>query len=233
MVEALGHGGRSTRAPPVNAQLTDGRRLCHSLLVTRPYEAWLLDLDGTLYRSGPVKLAMAAELALRGPAAVRTLHRFRREHEWMREHQSEPCESPYRLQLQRTAEAIGADPAGVERLVSEWMHLRPGKWLRRFRRNRLIAELHEFRGGGGRAALISDYPARAKLRALECSQLFDAIVANGEPSGPRFLKPHPEGYLRAAEALGVSPKRCLVVGDRQEADGEAARRAGMDFRRIK
>src|SRR6185295_11178284 len=30
------------------------------------YQAWLVDLDGTLYRAAPVKLAMAFELALLG-----------------------------------------------------------------------------------------------------------------------------------------------------------------------
>ena len=41
------------------------------------------------------------------------------------------------------------------------------------------------------------------------------------------LKPHPEGYLSAAERLGVAPSACLVIGDRDDADGAAARAAGM------
>ena len=31
--------------------------------MTRTHDAWLVDLDGTLYRAAPVKLAMAAEVA--------------------------------------------------------------------------------------------------------------------------------------------------------------------------
>jgi beta-phosphoglucomutase-like phosphatase (HAD superfamily) len=38
--------------------------------------------------------------------------------------------------------------------------------------------------------------------------------------------------LRAAAALEVEPSACLVIGDRDDADGEAARAAGMAFRRI-
>jgi beta-phosphoglucomutase-like phosphatase (HAD superfamily) len=38
--------------------------------------------------------------------------------------------------------------------------------------------------------------------------------------------------LQAASELGISPEECLVLGDRQDADGEAARRAGMAFRLI-
>ena len=83
---------------------------------------------------------------------------------------------------------------------------------------------------GGRTAVVSDYPARKKLAALGEPELFEVVVASGEPGGPKRLKPDPEGYLRAAEALGVRPERCLVIGDRDDADGAAARAAGMQFR---
>ena len=62
--------------------------------------------------------------------------------------------------------------------------------------------------------------------------LFDVIVASGEENGPRRLKPDPEGYLRAAELLQVAPERCLVIGDRDDADGGAARAANMAFRLV-
>ena len=41
-------------------------------------------------------------------------------------------------------------------------------------------------------------------------------------------KPHPELFLRAAELLGVEPKRCLVFED-AEPGFVAARAAGMDY----
>jgi sugar-phosphatase len=39
-------------------------------------------------------------------------------------------------------------------------------------------------------------------------------------------KPHPEGFLRAAELLGVDPKKCVAFED-APAGIEAARAAGM------
>ena len=80
--------------------------------------------------------------------------------------------------------------------------------------------------------VVSDYPARKKLSALGVTDLFDAIVASGEPGGPVALKPDPRGYLLAAEQVGIPAAECLVIGDRDDADGEAARRAGMQFRRV-
>jgi HAD superfamily hydrolase (TIGR01549 family) len=112
------------------------------------------------------------------------------------------------------------------------MVARPAKWLRLARRGALLGELARFRAGGGRTALVSDYPAEAKLAALGARELFDAVVASGEPGGPDRLKPAPDGYLCAARALGVAPAECLVIGDRDDADGVAARRAGMAFRRV-
>jgi FMN phosphatase YigB (HAD superfamily) len=199
--------------------------------VKREHDAWIVDLDGTLYAARPVKLAMLAEVAVSGWGAVATLRRFRSEHESLRQQQDEPA-NPYRLQLDRTARALGLSSSQVEAKVQEWMIERPSKWLRRFRRTALLDELAAFRHMGGRLALVSDYPARVKLQALGCRHLFDAIVANGEEGGPRWLKPHPDGVLSASRRLGVSPEQCLVLGDRPDADGEAARRAGMAFRRI-
>ena len=60
------------------------------------------------------------------------------------------------------------------------------------------------------------------------------LRAGGLPDPPILVdsaqvtagKPHPEGYLRAAELLGVAPTRCLVIED-APAGIEAARAAGM------
>ena len=195
------------------------------------HDAWLVDLDGTLYFPMPVKAARAAELLATGRSAIGALRQFRHHHEKLREH---PVEAPdqYRIQLERTAESLGLATESLSELVTEWMHDRPGRWIRLFRRRSLLDEIAEHRAAGGKTALVSDYPARRKLAALGAESLFDVVIASGEPEGPRWLKPHPEGYLLAARALGVEPPRCLVIGDRDDADGSAARSAGMAFRLV-
>jgi putative hydrolase of the HAD superfamily len=196
------------------------------------YEAWLVDLDGTLYRPLGVKLAMGAEL-LTGPGVIPLLRAFRHEHERLREEGfASDSRTPFEEQLGRAAKVTGANEQDVRRAVTRWMVDKPCKWIRLFRRKTLLDEIQAFRANGGKTALVSDYPARSKLRALRAEALFDTVVANGEPDGPSALKPSPEGYLAAARRLGIDASRCLVIGDRDDADGEAARRAGMGFRLV-
>jgi HAD superfamily hydrolase (TIGR01509 family) len=193
------------------------------------YAAWLVDLDGTLYRQTPVKLAMAAELLLFGWGSIRTLRTFRHSHEALRQDAttSELALSPFQRQLDHAAQQLGRPTSDVERIVREWMFERPLKWVARAKRQALLDALSTYRAQGGKTALVSDYPASGKLRALGALELFDLVVSSGEAGGPSKLKPDPEGYLSAASRLGIEPARCLVIGDRDDADGEAARAAGM------
>jgi HAD superfamily hydrolase (TIGR01549 family) len=196
------------------------------------HAAWLVDLDGTLYPATPLRALMALELGVRGWAAIGTLRRFRQEHERLRREGVQAVTTPWDLQVERTAQRLGVDAYRVESHAREWMIERPSRWLRRLRREALLGEIDRFREAGGRTALVSDYPAERKLEALGMRHLFDEVVASGEPGGPRRLKPAPDGLLLAAERLAVPPAACLVIGDRDDADGAAARAAGMEFRRV-
>ena len=194
------------------------------------HAAWLVDLDGTLYHALPVKLMLGAELLASGAGSIRALRVFRHEHERIRRELTEAVDDPFALQLERAAGRLGLTVDQLEQVVREWMFRRPGRWIRRFRRRSLLSEIAAFREAGGKTAVVSDYPARQKLDALNARDLFDDVVASGEAPGPGRLKPWPDGYQLAAGRLGVQPGACLVIGDRPDADGEAARRAGMDFR---
>lgn len=59
--------------------------------------------------------------------------------------------------------------------------------------------------------------------ALSLENYFDTIVDAQQVSKG---KPHPEGFLRAAECLGVSPEECVVFED-APVGVEAAQAAGM------
>src|SRR5690242_3743892 len=111
-------------------------------------DAWLIDLDGTLYTAGWVKLGMAAELLLGGLTVAPVLRRFRHEHEQIRDLDAQG--DPFRLQLERAAEALGKPADVVETIVREWMFRRPAKWIARAKREALFAEIRAFRAEGGK-----------------------------------------------------------------------------------
>lgn len=203
---------------------------------TTRYRAWLVDLDGTLYRHKPVQLAMVIELLLFGWGAIKTLRTFRHAHEALRGQDADAATlalRPFQRQLNHAAQTLGRPAEDVERVVQEWMFRRPLKWVARSKRADLLDEIGRYRAAGGKTALVTDYPASAKLSALGAVALFDLVVSNGEPGGPSKLKPDPEGYLSAAARLGVPPEACLVIGDRDDADGAAARAAGMSVHIIR
>ena len=89
-----------------------------------------------------------------------------------------------------------------------------------------LALLRSLRERGFRLGLVSSTP-RANidliLSSLGVSESFDVIL--GEEDVTRG-KPDPEGFLLAAERLGVPPEECVVIED-APAGVEAAKGGGM------
>jgi len=118
-------------------------------------------------------------------------------------------------------------PAEVERLAA-----RKEELFRQAARGNIaalpgaLALLRLLRERGLKLALVSSTP-RANidliLGALGVETAFDVIL--GEEDATRG-KPDPEGYLLAAERLGVSPGECVVIED-APVGVEAAKRGGM------
>ena len=82
------------------------------------------------------------------------------------------------------------------------------------------------RTDGWRVALATGsmrHEAELALRALGIRERFQAIVAREDCV---LGKPNPEPFLRAADGLGVSPARCVVIED-SPGGIQAAKAAGM------
>jgi FMN phosphatase YigB (HAD superfamily) len=202
---------------------------------SRDFDAIILDVDGTLYRQDPVRLRIAIRLAgayltqpLHTRRAIRAIRAFRGSLEELRSTSvaDQPAE-----QLRRTAERTSLSEEQVRSLIEEWMFERPldlvggfpQKDLHRFLR---LAIQHDIRLG-----VFSEYPATGKLESLGVREPFAAVVSSFDPEVRRF-KPDPAGFLRVATLLGSAPRRTLVIGDRDDADGAGARAAGMRFLEI-
>ncbi len=84
--------------------------------------------------------------------------------------------------------------------------------------------LRECRANNIKTALGSaSKNAMTILKRLELTELFDAII---DGTNTTMAKPHPEVFLKGAEALNIPPSQCVVFED-AEAGVEAALAAEM------
>jgi len=111
----------------------------------------------------------------------------------------------------------------VRAIATEWLERRPLPYLVSCLYPRLTELFAGLRRNGKSIGVLSDYPAKAKLAALGLTA--DHIVTAGN-EGVRLLKPHPRGLESLMTAAGVQASATVLIGDRADRDGVAARRAG-------
>jgi phosphoglycolate phosphatase/putative hydrolase of the HAD superfamily len=193
--------------------------------------AVLFDVDGTLYSQGRLRTVMAAELAraaLKEPRrigrVIRIIKSFRQSREELRA-LGDRAGSLEQLQYAAVADRLNVDVGEVREAIEEWMFVRPLPYLHSARRSGLDALLTGLEERGIRVGALSDYPARAKLDALDVARHFSLSLCTTDRSINAF-KPHPRGYLAACELWGLAPQEVLYVGDRPEVDAVGAAAAG-------
>ena len=197
-----------------------------------PPKAVLFDLDGTLYELEPVRRRMGRALAmnallspLKGPRTIKVLKAFRAIREDLRAiGDGSPCLDD--AQYAEPARQLGLEPDVVRAAVEDWMLERPLPHLFSAGRTALRPILAALKGWDLPIGVFSDYPADAKLAALGVDDMVDVTVCATESEVNAF-KPHPRGFLVAAERMGVAPEEVVYVGDRVEVDAAGAAAAGM------
>jgi putative hydrolase of the HAD superfamily len=185
----------------------------------------VFDVDGTLYRQRPLRLAMAVELladafSQRNLRTVKVLRAFRRERELAGSRGVENFEAHlYRTVCMQT----GAQEPEVRAMVADWMEQRPIARLPSCAYPGVAELFDALRRSGRIVGVLSDYPIHPKLQALGLSADYAVSACDPEIG---VLKPHPKGLQTLMERAGVAPANTLLIGDRASRDGEAARAAG-------
>lgn len=186
----------------------------------------IFDVDGTLYDQRRLRLIMARDillylLACGNSRFVRILRTYRHLREQLAEEETAPFEQ---VLLEKTAMVCGCSPAEVQQTVFTWMEQRPLPYLERCKFPGVDAVFAGLRRSGIAIGVYSDYPAQAKLEAMRLHADFVVCAPDKEVG---YLKPHPRGLEVLLKQAGIGPDRAVLVGDRTERDGEAARRAGV------
>ena len=173
---------------------------------------------------GEMGIVCAARVFAGSARVPRVISTFRRLREDLRDgDDSEPLE---RRQYTAVARQLQCSTDTVERIVQEWMYDRPLKWLPYCRRAGVSDLLDWLAARGVSRGILSDYPADSKLVALGIRHQFDVVLSAVDPDIGVF-KPHPRGFLAAAERFGVRPEQVVYVGDRLDVDAAGAAAAGM------
>lgn len=194
------------------------------------YDAFIFDFDGTLYdfRNMSLRLALSSPL---------DLLRFRAERS-----------------VRVTLKGVYFKEQGMfYRVLGKLLHDRGGfasegealEWYAGFYSRQMVKVLREkysarplvrevlikLRERGKRLAVFSDYDAVSeRMEAIGLDPgLVDFCFSAGELGG---LKPASIPFLKLAEKLGTEPQKILVIGDRDDTDGEGSRKTNMDFLQI-
>jgi FMN phosphatase YigB (HAD superfamily) len=190
------------------------------------YSLVVFDVDGTLYDQGRLRrrmmLRLAAEAArTRDLGFLRIIRTFRA----LREANDFTGPGLIDEQYAAVSRRIGVDAAQVRSTIEAWMETAPLSVLPGCACPGVHEVFAALKRTGRTIAAFSDYPVDRKLAALGLSA--DISVCATDAHVDRF-KPHPRGLEVILEMAGVGPRACLMIGDRAERDGEAARSAGVD-----
>jgi HAD superfamily hydrolase (TIGR01549 family) len=193
--------------------------------------ALVFDIDGTLYRQGPLRRAMLMHLLgrhlghpVRGWQTMKVLRAYRHAQESLRA--GTVTSDIAAAQITLTCDRTLVDRGTVIDWVTRWMEQEPLRFLPRCLQPGLIEFLQTAKKRGLRLGVLSDYPAESKLEALGLSGIFDVVLSAQAPEVNVF-KPDPRGLLVAMERLGAARADSLYIGDRVDVDAAMADAAGV------
>lgn len=190
------------------------------------YKAVIFDLDGTLYDKSGLARRLVLSQMLKGGLGM--LKREREVRKLLRGHHFDSEGAFYEAFFAHFARPELARRWYFETYMPDMVrilreHYRIAPWVEK--------KIAEIRTSGQKLVVFSDYGCvHEKLKAIGfklewADYLFDAPTLGG-------LKPCKESFEKICQEIGCQPSECLMVGDREDTDGDGARSVGMAFQRV-
>ncbi|MDN3585389.1 HAD-IA family hydrolase [Pedobacter aquatilis] len=190
----------------------------------------IFDVDGTLYDQIKLRRKMMFSLLayyLFRPWKLKELliiYHFRKEREKKADYQGSDLQNE---QYYWCGEKVDLSFEKIKSVVDKWIFDFPNRHL-----NRCIYPGVEnlFTGLKKKKiaiAIYSDYDSELKMRSMDLNP--DLIVSSTDHA-INSMKPQPKGLNSIIEKFKIIDKsECLYIGDRDELDGECARRIGIPY----
>lgn len=189
----------------------------------------VFDLDGTLYN----KRGLSLRMVLHAPLDIRKMQAERATRASMKGIWLRDEKHFHDTYFQRMAARMHCSATAAEQWYNQRYMPLMVKMIGKYQplNEWVLPFIHDCQQTGIKLVLLSDYGfAKEKLQALGLSPtLFDWVISAPELGG---LKPAPELMRIITERMGVAPQECLVIGDRDDTDGEMARRTDAQFRKV-
>ena len=193
------------------------------------YKLVVFDLDGTLYH----KRGLSLRMVLHAPLDIRNMQAERATRASMKGIWLGDEKHFYDTYFQCMAARMHCSATAAEQWYNQCYMPLMVKMIGKYHplSEWVLPFIHDCQHKGIKLVLLSDYGfAKEKLQALGLSPtLFDWVLSAPELGG---LKPASELMHIITERMGVAPQECLVIGDRDDTDGEMARRTDAQFRKV-
>lgn len=198
-------------------------------------QAYIFDLDGTLYSQKKMHIMMAEELIryyaihLNRIKDIYYIWKFRK----LREYRDNKQISINELigKMSSSEDKI----KNIYGVIDRWMFKEPLKLIKSCAYKGVINYIRKEKDKGKIIVIYSDYPVKDKLDALGICA--DMEVCS-EDDNIKELKPSSKAMNYIMDRLNADASSVVYVGDRDEKDGESARLSGVvyydihEFRKI-
>lgn len=185
----------------------------------------IFDLDGTLYHMKWFMRPMMTFWAIPEPLLLPTYMRVRKEYV------DKDMESGEKL-LRNIAKKMGNEKKMYKWLTEKFYtsFLNTLKFMRNSRPG-INEVLSSLKSSGIKIAVLSDYAkVEERLKILKIDTNLIDVMISSETEG--HLKPGVGPFNKIQESFNINPQNILVVGDRDDTDGIAAKRCNMQFLKI-
>ena len=187
------------------------------------YDLYVFDVDGTLYFQNKLRMIMAFRLCTYYLCHINRIKDLLiiKDFRSLRDN-AKDTDNLYEL----TANKNGVTTKRVKEVIKKWIYENPLDAVNKTKDTTLLDAIEGLKSNGKKIVIWSDYEAVDKLKSigLECDGIY---TAEDERVGE--LKPSPKGLKLILDDFKLTPDKVLMVGDRMEKDGEAAKALGVDY----